>query len=100
MWTCGPRYARQSVRDAARRHTVSHVSECPVVASGRAFRVELPDGRAYWTVVDEEYVRVAVADQFLFDLRFGRDRAGATTRVYAGELPRFPSSSRRPVLHL
>jgi integrase/recombinase XerD len=60
-----------------------------VVASGRAFRVELPDGRAYWTVVDEEYVRVAVADQFLFDLRFGRDRAESTTRVYAGELARF-----------
>ena len=60
-----------------------------MVASGRAFRVELPDGRAYWTVVDEEYVRVAVADQFLFDLRFGRDRAESTTRVYAGELARF-----------
>ncbi len=37
----------------------------------------------------EEYVRVAVADQFLFDLRFGRDRAESTTRVYAGELARF-----------
>ena len=47
------------------------------------------DGRGYWTVVDDEYVRVAVADQFLFDLRFGRDRAESTTRVYAGELARF-----------
>ena len=47
-----------------------------MVASGRAFRVELPDGRAYWTVVDEEYVRVAVADQFLFDLRFGPGPGG------------------------
>ena len=47
------------------------------------------DGRAYWTVVDDEYVKVAVADRFLFDLRFGRDRAESTTRVYAGELARF-----------
>jgi integrase/recombinase XerD len=51
--------------------------------------VELRDGRAYWTVVDDEYVKVAVADRFLFDLRFGRDRAESTTRVYAGELARF-----------
>ena len=55
----------------------------------RAFRVELRDGRGYWTVVDDEYVKVAVADRFLFDLRFGRDRAESTTRVYAGELARF-----------
>ena len=62
-----------------------------VVASSscRAFRVELRDGRGYWTVVDDEYVKVAVADRFLFDLRFGRDRAESTTRVYAGELARF-----------
>jgi site-specific recombinase XerD len=53
--------------------------------------VELPDGRAYWSVVDDEYVKVAVADRFLFDLRFGRDRAESTTRVYAGELARFLS---------
>lgn len=55
----------------------------------RAFRVVLPDGRAYWTVVDEFYARVEVADRFLFDLRFGRDRAESTSRVYAGELARF-----------
>jgi site-specific recombinase XerD len=53
--------------------------------------VELPGGRAYWAVVDEEYAKVAVADRFLFDLRFGRDRAESTTRVYAGELARFLS---------
>lgn len=58
-------------------------SEC------RAFRVALPDGRAYWTVVDGDYVRVEVADRFLFDLRFGRDRAESTSRVYAGELAQF-----------
>lgn len=57
--------------------------------SFRAFRVELPDGRGYWTVIDDEYAKVAVADRFLFDLRFGRDRAESTTRVYAGELARF-----------
>ena len=58
-------------------------------SSCRAFRVELRDGRGYWTVVDDEYAKVAVADRFLFDLRFGRDRAESTTRVYAGELARF-----------
>lgn len=49
----------------------------------------LPTGQAYWTVVDEDYAKVAVADRFLFDLRFGRDRAESTTRVYAGELAGF-----------
>lgn len=58
-------------------------------ASCRAFRIALPDGRAYWTVVDDGYVKVAVADAFLFDLRFGADRAESTTRVYAGELAQF-----------
>ncbi|MGH9155116.1 MAG: hypothetical protein ACRD1K_04550, partial [Acidimicrobiales bacterium] len=38
---------------------------------------------------DDEYLTVAVADRFLFDLRFGRDRAESTTRVYAGGLARF-----------
>lgn len=61
------------------------------MASRRAFRVELPDGRAYWSVVDDGYAKVAVADRFLFDLRFGRDRAESTTRVYAGELAQFLS---------
>jgi integrase/recombinase XerD len=65
------------------------VQNCPAAASFRAFRIELPDGRAYWSVVDGEYARVEVADGFLFDLRFGRDRAESTTRVYAGELARF-----------
>jgi site-specific recombinase XerD len=57
--------------------------------SCRAFRIALPDGRAYWTVVDEGYVKVEVADRFLFDCRLGRDRAESTSRVYAGELARF-----------
>jgi hypothetical protein len=49
----------------------------------------LPNGQAYWTVVDGCYSRVEVADRFLFDLRFGRDRAESTSRMYAGELARF-----------
>jgi integrase/recombinase XerD len=57
----------------------------------RSFRVVLPSGQAYWTVVDDGYTRVEVADRFLFDLRFGRDRAESTARVYAGELARFLS---------
>jgi len=40
-------------------------------------------------VVDDDYVKVPAADRFLFDLRFGRDRAESTTRVYAGELASF-----------
>ncbi|MGH9105168.1 MAG: hypothetical protein ACRDZX_04900 [Acidimicrobiales bacterium] len=66
--------------------------KCPLLTppdGSRSFRVELPDGRAYWTVVDDAYLRVEVADRFLFDLRFGLDRSEGTTRVYAGELARF-----------
>jgi integrase/recombinase XerD len=62
-----------------------------VAAWCRAFRITLPDGRAYRTVVDAGYEKVAVADRFLFDHRFGRDRAESTSRVYAGELARFLS---------
>jgi integrase/recombinase XerD len=72
------------------------VRDCSVVSGPaelrlacRAFRIVLPDGRAYWTVVDDQYVKVVVADRFLFDLRFGCDRAESTTRLYAGELARF-----------
>jgi len=65
------------------------VTKCPAPLSFRAFRIELPGGRGYWSVVDEEYAKVALADSFLFDIRFGRDRAESTTRVYAGELARF-----------
>ena len=74
------------------------MSERPRVAEAgegerccRSFRVALPGGRAYWTVVDDDYAKVAVADEFLFELRFGRDRAESTSRVYAGELAAFLS---------
>lgn len=63
----------------------------PVDLGRRAFRIALPDGRAYWTVVDDSYAKVDVADRFLFDHRFGRDRAESTSRVYAGELACFLS---------
>ena len=56
----------------------------------------LPDGRSYWTVVDDDYAKVEVADHFLFDLRFGRDLAESTSRVYAGELARFLGWCRHP----
>jgi len=87
-----------STWDTPRLHTVTHVSERPRVAEAsegehccRSFRVVLPGGRAYWTVVDDDYAKVAVADEFLFELRFGRDRAESTSRVYAGELAAFLS---------
>lgn len=69
--------------------------EADEVGGCRAFRVVLPDGRAYWTVVDDRYLKVDVADRFLFDLRVGRDRAESTSRVYAGELARFLGWCRR-----
>lgn len=68
---------------------MADVTKCPAATSFRAFRIELPGGRGYWSVIDGDYAKVAVADRFLFDLRFGRDRAESTTRVYAGALARF-----------
>jgi hypothetical protein len=69
-------------------HTVTHVSESPRVAeTGEEeryccpFRVALRGGRAYWTVVDGNYAKVTVADEFLFEVRFGCDRAESTSRV-------------------
>lgn len=42
-------------------------------------------------MVDDQYVKVDEADCFLLDLRFGRDRAESTSRIYAGELAQFLS---------
>lgn len=50
----------------------------------RAFPVDLPSGTRYWTVLDDEFQVVPVADQWLRFLRFGRSRAELTTRSYAG----------------
>jgi integrase/recombinase XerD len=52
----------------------------------KALRVELTDTLAYWTVVDDNWVPVALADAYLRHLRLGADRAEGTTRAYAGDL--------------
>src|SRR6266571_3194860 len=55
----------------------------------RAFRVRLPSGAGYWTVLDEDLVVVAVADGFLRQVRFGRDGAESTTKSYANSIALF-----------
>ena len=52
----------------------------------KALRVELTGTLAYWTVVDDDWVPVALADAYLRHLRLGADRAEGTTRAYAGDL--------------
>ncbi len=49
----------------------------------RAFPVVMPSGQRYWTVLDDGLEVVPVADHWLRNLRFGRDRAELTTS-YAG----------------
>ena len=55
----------------------------------RSFRVEMPSGSRYWTVLDEAMDVVPVADRYLRELRFGRDRAEETTKAYAGGIALF-----------
>lgn len=55
----------------------------------RAFRVRMPSGGCYWTVVDDDYEVVPVADRYLRELRFGRDRAESTTKAYAESVALF-----------
>lgn len=55
----------------------------------RTFRVQMPSGGGYWTVLDDELAPVPVADRFLRELRFGRDRAELTTKAYAGGVALF-----------
>ncbi len=55
----------------------------------RALRVEVTPALAYWTVVDDDWCPVAVADALLRHLRLGRDRAEGTTKAYAGDLALF-----------
>ncbi|MFI7179724.1 hypothetical protein [Streptomyces spororaveus] len=50
----------------------------------RAFPVVMPSGQRYWTVLDDDLEVVSVADRWLRNLRFGRDRAELTTKSYAG----------------
>jgi len=40
-----------------------------------AFRVTLPSGERYWTVVDDDYRVIGDVDVYLRDLRFGQDCA-------------------------
>lgn len=54
-----------------------------------ALRVEVTPALAYWTVVDDDWCLVPVADAFLCHLRLGRDRAEGTTKAYAGDLALF-----------
>jgi integrase/recombinase XerD len=46
-------------------------------------------GSRYWTVLDEAMDVVPVADRYLRELRFGRDRAESTTKSYAGGIALF-----------
>ena len=55
----------------------------------RAFKVTLPSGARYWTVVDDELAVVPEADAYLRHLRLGRDSAELTTKSYAGALALF-----------
>jgi site-specific recombinase XerD len=55
----------------------------------RAFRVRLPSGQRYWTVLDEDLKVVRVADDFLRHQRFGRDGAESTTKAYAHAIALF-----------
>ena len=55
----------------------------------RAFKVKLPSGARYWTVVDDELAVVPEADAYLRHLRLGRDSAELTTKSYAGALALF-----------
>lgn len=55
----------------------------------RAFRVQMPAGGCYWMVIDDELNVEPVADRFLRELRFGRDRAESTTKAYAGGVALF-----------
>ncbi len=52
----------------------------------RAFLVRLPSSVRYWTVVDDCYRVVCVADEYLQHLRLGRDAAESTTKSYAEAL--------------
>lgn len=52
----------------------------------RAFRVQLPSGIQYWTVVDDELRLFEPADRFLRELRLAQGRAESTTKAYAHAL--------------
>jgi integrase/recombinase XerD len=53
------------------------------------FPIQMPSGSRYWTVLDEAMNVVPVADRYLRELRFGRDRAESTTKAYASGIALF-----------
>ncbi|MEU7154750.1 hypothetical protein AB0B79_26325 [Streptomyces sp. NPDC039022] len=50
----------------------------------RSFPVVMPSGQRYWTGLDDDLEVLPVADHWLRNLQFGRDRAELTTKAYAG----------------
>jgi hypothetical protein len=90
----------EQVAEAVRVVRESGLSRCSSVASCcwpgrrgggrlRPFPVQMPSGSRYWTVLDEAMDVVPVADRYLRELRFGRDRAQETTKKYAGGIALF-----------
>jgi integrase/recombinase XerD len=65
-----------------------------------AFQVAPGTPDAYWTLVDREFVPVALADDYLRELRFGRQRAVSTTKAYAENLALFFDWANRSGLAL
>jgi hypothetical protein len=55
----------------------------------KSFRIKLPSGERYWTVVDDSYRSVQGVDDWLLHLRIGRGCAESTTESYAGALALF-----------
>jgi integrase/recombinase XerD len=55
----------------------------------RAFEVAPKSDHAYWTVVDDDFRPVPLADEYLRDLRLARDRAVSTSKAYAENLSLF-----------
>ena len=53
------------------------------------FKVSLPSGVRYWTVVDDDLAVAPDADAYLRHLRLGRDGAELTTKSYAGAIALF-----------
>jgi hypothetical protein len=69
--------------------TVAAVLVAGASRAFEAFQVAPGTPDAYWTVVDREFVPVALADDYLRELRFGRQRAVSTTKAYAENLALF-----------
>jgi integrase/recombinase XerD len=55
----------------------------------KSFRIKLPSGERYWTVIDGSYRAAQGVDDWLLHLRTGRGCAESTTESYAGALALF-----------